>query len=552
MFTMKTITKMVMVIMVISVSFVQAVTMQGVLRDPLGRTVDDGFYSLTFRMYDAQTGGDALWNETQGSVNVKHGVFAVDLGSVTSMSGLTFATQYFVGISVEEGPELEPRIKLASVPNAMAVLGVDNVFPSSGNVGVGTNIPEAGLHILPVTAEQDLLVIDNENGGKISFDKDGNLNVHNGAALKFSDGSSMTSADMGGSASGVASDADVNITSTGGSINFNIGDSTIATVNADGSTAGFGGFDDNTLELGGYQETSGFSSLDNSVLCSNDNPYWGWYGSAPNSNYIEGFCGELYPPAETVETIYPAGKPNANYQGSSFIDVDIHASILEDNLTTDGENQFYHPYRVDPSATSTFSSIVIKPLRPEFYSDYYDESTILYPGSSFMMGYSPQGVIGIYPMNPTNSGAYIGSIHLPFAGLYANSITRSYDYNLSDRSVKENINDLDLGLHTIMDLRPVRYDINVDKHPLVSQEMRDNPSLGYDNLGFIAQELQEVIPEMVVMQKDVNPGKTGDLLMVKNWEQMTAVLVKAMQELKTEKDAEIDMLLERIKALENK
>ena len=40
--------------------------------------------------------------------------------------------------------------------------------------------------------------------------------------------------------------------------------------------------------------------------------------------------------------------------------------------------------------------------------------------------------------------------------------------------------------------------------------------------------------------------------MVKNWEQMTAVLVKAMQELKTEKDAEIDMLLERIKALENK
>ena len=68
MFTMKTISKLVMVLMVISIAFTQTVIMQGVLRDPLGRTVNDAAYSLTFKVYDVATGGEALWTETQGSV----------------------------------------------------------------------------------------------------------------------------------------------------------------------------------------------------------------------------------------------------------------------------------------------------------------------------------------------------------------------------------------------------------------------------------------------------------------------------------------------------
>ncbi len=104
--------------------FGQTFSIQGVLRDPLGRTVEDGSYSLTFRIYNVATGGAALWSETQGSVEVKHGVFTVELGTETSMAELTFDTQYFIGISVQEGQELEPRIKMTNSPSSYGVFGV--------------------------------------------------------------------------------------------------------------------------------------------------------------------------------------------------------------------------------------------------------------------------------------------------------------------------------------------------------------------------------------------------------------------------------------------
>ena len=41
----------------VQAAFAQTFSMKGVLRDPLGRTVDDGQYQLTFKLYDAATGG---------------------------------------------------------------------------------------------------------------------------------------------------------------------------------------------------------------------------------------------------------------------------------------------------------------------------------------------------------------------------------------------------------------------------------------------------------------------------------------------------------------
>ena len=59
MFSMKTITKLVMLLMVISIAFTQTVVMQGVLRAPSGETVADNFYSLTFKVYDVAISGEA-------------------------------------------------------------------------------------------------------------------------------------------------------------------------------------------------------------------------------------------------------------------------------------------------------------------------------------------------------------------------------------------------------------------------------------------------------------------------------------------------------------
>ncbi|MCH7731966.1 MAG: hypothetical protein IIB44_05530, partial [Candidatus Marinimicrobia bacterium] len=212
------------------IAFAQTFSVQGVLRDPLGKTVDDGYYSVTFRLYEQSTGGTAVWSETQGSVQVLHGVFNVELGTVTSLSDTPFDTTYWLGISIEGGTELEPRFKLLKTPAAMSVLGTDNVFPSKGNIGAGTLNPTAGLHIVTQSANTDLLKIESAGGGFIKVTSDGkmgvnvsdpnnplaisgNLRLRDGGAIVFDDGTQIASANFGGSATGVASPGNALITS---------------------------------------------------------------------------------------------------------------------------------------------------------------------------------------------------------------------------------------------------------------------------------------------------------------------------------------------------
>jgi hypothetical protein len=86
---------------------------QGVLTDGGGAVVTDGNYQLTFRLYDAATGGTASWTESQTAATVK-GVFSVLLGSATPLR-LLFDSPLWLGVSVGAGAELAPRIPLASV-----------------------------------------------------------------------------------------------------------------------------------------------------------------------------------------------------------------------------------------------------------------------------------------------------------------------------------------------------------------------------------------------------------------------------------------------------
>jgi len=121
---------------------------QGILTDDAGVVVPDGSYSLTFRIYDVESGGTELWKEDHGSVQVQKGIFNVILGSVNSLD-LDFDVPYWLGISVEGEKELEPRIPLVSSPysmNAVRVKGA-NVFPASGNVGIRTTTPLEALDV---------------------------------------------------------------------------------------------------------------------------------------------------------------------------------------------------------------------------------------------------------------------------------------------------------------------------------------------------------------------------------------------------------------------
>lgn len=121
-------------------------SVQGVLRKSNGTVVDDGNYSLTFRIYNVSEGGSSLWSETQSEVEVNSGVYSVLLGTVTELN-LPFDTDYFLGVKVGSTPEMSPRAQLTVAPYALSLKGNSNLLPSTGTVGVGTATPNSAYQL---------------------------------------------------------------------------------------------------------------------------------------------------------------------------------------------------------------------------------------------------------------------------------------------------------------------------------------------------------------------------------------------------------------------
>ena len=88
--------------------------------------------------------------------------------------------------------------------------------------------------------------------------------------------------------------------------------------------------------------------------------------------------------------------------------------------------------------------------------------------------------------------------------------------SLSDKRDKTNIEDSDYGLDLVNSLKPVTFDWN----------MRDGAKVGQKDLGFIAQDLQEVDDENLQLVYSNNPEK-----LEASYGRLIPVLVKAIQDL---------------------
>ncbi len=97
-------------------------SIQGVLKKTNGTVVDNGAYSLTFKLYTVEAGGTAIWAETQSSVNVEGGIYSASLGAVAALA-VPFDVPYFLGVTVATGQEMQPRTSLTVAPYAIALLG---------------------------------------------------------------------------------------------------------------------------------------------------------------------------------------------------------------------------------------------------------------------------------------------------------------------------------------------------------------------------------------------------------------------------------------------
>jgi len=122
---------------ILSAQVPQTVSHQGVLTDTNGNAVPDGDYDLTFALSTSPNNSVQLWEETHQGVAVQRGLFNVILGSITPLD-LAFDDVYYLGISVNGGDELIPRIPLTASPYSLNVAdeaAVKNLNGLTGDVG---------------------------------------------------------------------------------------------------------------------------------------------------------------------------------------------------------------------------------------------------------------------------------------------------------------------------------------------------------------------------------------------------------------------------------
>jgi hypothetical protein len=100
------------------------ISLQSMVRNFDGTTISDGEYSITFKIYDAETGGSELWSETQ-TINVSNCYLSANIG-ISSPLDLDFEDQYWIGITIEDSAELAPRLSFTSSPYSLIAKDIED------------------------------------------------------------------------------------------------------------------------------------------------------------------------------------------------------------------------------------------------------------------------------------------------------------------------------------------------------------------------------------------------------------------------------------------
>ena len=146
---------------------------------------------------------------------------------------------------------------------------------------------------------------------------------------------------------------------------------------------------------------------------------------------------------------------------------------------------------------------------------------------------SNDNILRIGTVTNNSSGVY-------WQGGYANIYAGTYT-NASDYRIKENVvNYADGALLKVLALRPVNYNIITPPAP----EGKSEPVIRTE-VGFLAHEIQEHIPEVVIGTKDAVNSDGSENHQAVDYAKFTAVLTKAIQEL----SAQVTTLQSQVVAL---
>ncbi len=128
-----------------SLVYAQPFTYQGMLKE--NGTPANGTFSMTFKLFDAPTGGNQIGSTITRNVRVENGLLTETLDFGAVWNGADRYLEITVGSTV-----LSPRVKVNPVPYAVFAqrpwqTGGSNIFYTDGNVGIGTNNPAVRLSL---------------------------------------------------------------------------------------------------------------------------------------------------------------------------------------------------------------------------------------------------------------------------------------------------------------------------------------------------------------------------------------------------------------------
>jgi hypothetical protein len=148
---------------------------QGNLVDADGKPLD-GIVTMSFAIYNDSTSGELLWAETHSSVTVVNGLFSVTLSFEEQSVSFNQEPDLFLGITIEDDPEISPRTRLVASPFSLTVGTIDGASGGtvsgktyfSGQVAIGPNSTNAGNNAFVAgannSATQDYASVSGGNG----------------------------------------------------------------------------------------------------------------------------------------------------------------------------------------------------------------------------------------------------------------------------------------------------------------------------------------------------------------------------------------------------